>query len=131
MAPWHNQSWTGARHDSLQHPVDAIQYGQQHEQQFVIPKPRWASNEILVQDDCDKREVGVEEHAPCEAGPDNLWSYDFPAIYWWVNLPDARRSKPVTGFAFSSGFYLGANSFGFYAVKIFRQTFSGMNPHGG
>jgi facilitated trehalose transporter len=26
---------------------------------------------------------------------------------------------------------LGANSFGFYAVKIFRQTFSGMNPHGG
>lgn len=25
----------------------------------------------------------------------------------------------------------GANSFGFYAVKIFRQTFAGMNPHGG
>lgn len=28
-------------------------------------------------------------------------------------------------------FIAGANSFGFYAVKIFRQTFSGMNPHGG
>jgi facilitated trehalose transporter len=28
-------------------------------------------------------------------------------------------------------FQSGANSFGFYAVKIFRQTFSGMNPHGG
>ncbi|CAO1373227.1 unnamed protein product [Diamesa hyperborea] len=27
--------------------------------------------------------------------------------------------------------FTGANSFGFYAVKIFRQTFSGMNPHGG
>lgn len=26
---------------------------------------------------------------------------------------------------------IGANSFGFYAVKIFRQTFAGMNPHGG
>lgn len=25
----------------------------------------------------------------------------------------------------------GANLFGFYAVKIFRQTFAGMNPHGG
>lgn len=25
----------------------------------------------------------------------------------------------------------GANSFGFYAVNIFRQTFAGMNPHGG
>lgn len=25
----------------------------------------------------------------------------------------------------------GANSFGFYAVKIFRQTFAGINPHGG
>ncbi|XP_031618779.1 facilitated trehalose transporter Tret1-like [Contarinia nasturtii] len=27
--------------------------------------------------------------------------------------------------------FTGANSFGFYAVKIFRQTFAGMNPHGG
>lgn len=27
--------------------------------------------------------------------------------------------------------FAGANSFGFYAVKIFRQTFAGMNPHGG
>lgn len=27
--------------------------------------------------------------------------------------------------------YTGANSFGFYAVKIFRQTFAGMDPHGG
>ncbi|CAD7086058.1 unnamed protein product [Hermetia illucens] len=27
--------------------------------------------------------------------------------------------------------FTGANSFGFYAVKIFRQTFDGMNPHGG
>lgn len=27
--------------------------------------------------------------------------------------------------------FLGANSFGSYAVKIFRQTFAGMNPHGG
>lgn len=26
---------------------------------------------------------------------------------------------------------LGANSFGSYAVKIFRQTFADMNPHGG
>lgn len=26
---------------------------------------------------------------------------------------------------------VGANLFGFYAVKIFRQTFAGMNPHGG
>lgn len=26
---------------------------------------------------------------------------------------------------------IGANSFGFYAVKIFRQTFADMNPHGG
>lgn len=24
---------------------------------------------------------------------------------------------------------IGANSFGFYAVNIFRQTFAGMNPH--
>lgn len=28
-------------------------------------------------------------------------------------------------------FRSGANSFGFYAVNIFRQTFAGMNPHGG
>lgn len=28
-------------------------------------------------------------------------------------------------------FHIGANSFGFYAVNIFRQTFAGMNPHGG
>lgn len=28
-------------------------------------------------------------------------------------------------------FLLGANSFGFYAVRVFRQTFAGMNPHGG
>lgn len=28
-------------------------------------------------------------------------------------------------------FRVGANLFGFYAVKIFRQTFAGMNPHGG
>lgn len=27
--------------------------------------------------------------------------------------------------------FSGANSFGFYAVKIFRQTFAGMDPHGG
>lgn len=27
--------------------------------------------------------------------------------------------------------FTGANSFGFYAVNIFRQTFSGMNPHWG
>lgn len=27
--------------------------------------------------------------------------------------------------------FAGANSFGFYAVKIFRETFAGMNPHGG
>jgi hypothetical protein len=27
--------------------------------------------------------------------------------------------------------FAGANSFGFYAVKIFRQTFFGMNPHFG
>lgn len=27
--------------------------------------------------------------------------------------------------------FAGANLFGFYAVKIFRQTFAGMNPHGG
>lgn len=27
--------------------------------------------------------------------------------------------------------FAGANSFGFYAVKIFRETFTGMNPHGG
>ncbi|KAL7044994.1 hypothetical protein ACKWTF_002128 [Chironomus riparius] len=27
--------------------------------------------------------------------------------------------------------FTGANSFGFYAVRIFRQTFTGMNPHGG
>lgn len=26
---------------------------------------------------------------------------------------------------------IGAHSFGFYAVKTFRETFSGMNPHGG
>lgn len=35
---------------------------------------------------------------------------------------------------FNKNFHIilkGANSFGFYAVKIFRQTFSGMNPHGG
>lgn len=25
---------------------------------------------------------------------------------------------------------LGAHSFGFYAVKTFRETFTGMNPHG-
>lgn len=28
-------------------------------------------------------------------------------------------------------YFAGANSFGFYAVKIFRQTFAGLNPHGG
>lgn len=28
-------------------------------------------------------------------------------------------------------YLVGANLFGFYAVKIFRQTFAGMNPHGG
>ena len=27
--------------------------------------------------------------------------------------------------------FSGANSFGFYAVNIFRQTFAGLNPHGG
>lgn len=31
----------------------------------------------------------------------------------------------------SFSFYPGANSFGFYAVRIFRKTFAGMNPHGG
>ncbi|CRK93847.1 CLUMA_CG007374, isoform A, partial [Clunio marinus] len=48
-------------------------------------------------------------------------------------LKNARLVKPVLitcGLMIFQRF-TGANSFGFYAVKIFRQTFSGMNPHGG
>ncbi|CAO1301071.1 unnamed protein product [Diamesa serratosioi] len=48
-------------------------------------------------------------------------------------LKNARLVRPVLitcGLMIFQRF-TGANSFGFYAVKIFRQTFSGMNPHGG
>lgn len=48
-------------------------------------------------------------------------------------LKNARLVKPVMITCGLMVFqrFTGANSFGFYAVKIFRQTFAGMNPHGG
>ncbi|XP_055681576.1 facilitated trehalose transporter Tret1-like [Lutzomyia longipalpis] len=48
-------------------------------------------------------------------------------------LKNARLIKPVSitcGLMIFQRF-TGANSFGFYAVRIFRKTFAGMNPHGG
>ncbi|KAG4072294.1 hypothetical protein HA402_004226 [Bradysia odoriphaga] len=48
-------------------------------------------------------------------------------------LQNARLLKPVLITCGLMVFqrFTGANSFGFYAVKIFRQTFAGINPHGG
>lgn len=43
-------------------------------------------------------------------------------------LPSPMKSPPLKCPTFALP---GPNSFNFYAVKIFRQTFAGMNPHGG
>ncbi|KAG5675998.1 hypothetical protein PVAND_005853 [Polypedilum vanderplanki] len=61
--------------------------------------------------------------------------YSFKSILTNIKsvLRNARLIKPVMitcGLMIFQRF-TGANSFGFYAVKIFRQTFTGMNPHGG
>lgn len=62
-----------------------------------------------------------------------MWSYDIPAIHRYVHtkiIMSVKESSRHT-ILFFHFILSGANSFGFYAVKIFRQTFSGMNPHGG
>lgn len=66
-----------------------------------------------------------------------MWPYGVSTIYRWVSsalmahdsidkMQFLLQSNQMTPFSIA-----GANSFGFYAVNIFRQTFAGMNPHGG
>lgn len=55
-----------------------------------------------------------------------MWPYDISTVY--RSLLFIFQNIQANSSSSSSSF-TGANSFGFYAVNIFRQTFAGMNPH--